>query len=91
MDTAERKTSLTFQTPQALGLAPQKDYLLFNVQERFARTIKGEAINPALSDIAIPGQSLQLFYLRTAPTNAPVHLWGGKRLSEVWDAEGRQA
>ena len=85
MDPRPQQTSLVFQSPQAMGLMPQQDYLLFNVHQRLARAVKGEAINSALTGIAIPGQSLQLFCLRPVPTNAPTHLWGGKRLSEMWN------
>jgi len=85
MDTKSQKTSLAFQAPQTFGLLPQADYILFNIHQRLARAIKGGAINQALSEVAIPGQSLELYYLRPAPTNAPFHLWGGKRISEAWE------
>jgi len=89
MDAKAQKSSLAFQAPQALGLLPQENYILFNVHQGVARTIKGEAINQAFSGVAIPGQRLQLFCLRAAPADAPAHLWGGKRLSEVWDGKAR--
>ena len=89
MEAKAQKTALVFQAPQTLGLSPEANYILFDVRQGLARTIKGEAINQAFSEVAILGQRLQLFCLRAAPTDAPVHLWGGKRLSEVWDGKAR--
>lgn len=84
------KTALEFQSPSVLGLAPQNDYVLFNVHRRIARTFRGDALNQAFSDISVPARSLQLFYLRRAPAPGPFHLWGGKRISEHWDATARK-
>ena len=30
---------------------------------------------------------MKLFYLRELPNDGPYHLWGGKRISETWDAQ----
>ena len=30
---------------------------------------------------------MKLFYVREVPHDGPHHLWGGKRISEKWDAE----
>ena len=38
----------------------------------------------------IPAHSLKLLYLRAVPDSAPFHLWGGKRISEHWDARKRK-
>jgi len=84
------KTSLDFQSPLALGLVPQNDYVLFNVHRRLAKTFRGDLLNQAFSDISVPALSLQLLYLRQAPAPAPFHLWGGKRISEHWDATARK-
>ncbi|MDI9372207.1 MAG: hypothetical protein QM840_04215 [Verrucomicrobiota bacterium] len=84
------KTALAFHSPEALGFEPHKDYVLFNVHRRLARKLRGDALNAAFSDLAISGGSLQLFYLREAPGQAPFHLWGGKRISERWDASARK-
>jgi hypothetical protein len=85
-----RKTTLEFRSPQALGILPQQDYVLFDGRRRLAKTVRGDNLNQAFRDIAIPGQSLQLFCLRAAPAGAPFHLWGGKRLSETWDGKTRK-
>ena len=85
-----QKTSLDFRSPEKLGIVPQEDYVLFDVRERLARMFKGDALSQGFADLSILGQSLQLFCLRLAPTNAPFHLWGGKRISEVWDGKTRK-
>ena len=90
MDPKDQKTALVFRSPQALGIRPQQEYVLFDVRQRSAKTIRGANLNQALSDISIPGQSLQLFCLCAAPAAAPFHLWGGKRLAETWDAKTRK-
>jgi len=90
MDSKARKTTLTFPSPQAIGISPEKDYLLFDVHQRTARTLKGKSLNRTFGDFSIPGQNLRLFYLRQLPAGAPFHAWGGKRIIERWDAHRRK-
>ena len=90
MDSKARKTALEFRSPQALGILPKQDYVLFDVRQRLTKALTGANLNQAFSDISIPGQSLQLFCLRATPADAPFHLWGGKRLSETWDPKTRK-
>jgi hypothetical protein len=84
-----RKTSLVFSSPETLGLLPKKNYLLFDVHQRTARSFRGDAINQAFSGISIPSQNLQLYAMRLQTPEIPQHLWGGKRISETWDAKKR--
>ena len=42
--------------------------------------------NPGLGNIRVPARGMKLFYLRELPHDSPYHLWGGKRISETWDA-----
>jgi hypothetical protein len=90
MDAKAQKTSLNFHSPHTLGVSPGKDYLLFDAHQRVAKTVKGNSLNQAFSEISIPGQNLELFYLREHPADAPFHVWGGKRISERWDARKRK-
>jgi hypothetical protein len=85
-----RKTSLEIRAPQALGFEAQGNYVLFDTHQRTARHLKGVGLNEALNAIAIPAESLQLFCLRQLPPEGAYHLWGGKRLSEVWDDQTRK-
>ncbi len=86
----DQQTSLDLRSPQGLGIVAQEDYALFDVQQRLAKAFKGATLSQGLADLSIRGQSLRLFYLRLAPANAPFHLWGGKRLSEVWHGKARK-
>jgi hypothetical protein len=90
MDTKAQRTSLTFHSPQTLGISPGKDYLIFDTHQRVAKTVKGSSLNQAFSEISILGQNLELFYLREQSADAPFHVWGGKRISERWDVRKRK-
>jgi len=90
MDAKEQKTSLNFHSPQMLGISPQKDYSLFDIHRHFARSVKGDSLDSAFNGIPIPGENLDLFYLREQPADAPFHVWGGKRISERWDVRSRE-
>ncbi len=90
MDAKAQQTSLTFHSLQTLGIAPEKEYLLFDFHQRTTKTFRGDALNQAFSDISVPGQNLKLFYLRQQPSDAPFQVWGGKRISERWDARKRK-
>jgi hypothetical protein len=85
-----RKTSLVIRRPESLGILPTKEYVLFDVHHRTAKTLKGDRLNACLSEVSVPGESLGLFYLRQQSADAPYHLWGGKRLSETWDGKTRK-
>ncbi|MDB6058574.1 MAG: hypothetical protein JWO95_2418 [Verrucomicrobiales bacterium] len=90
MSSELRKTSLQIRAPQTLGIDPQAHYVLFNIHQRTVKHLNGDRVNEALSEIAIPAQSLQLFAFRSQPADGPYHLWGGKRLSESWDRRKRK-
>jgi hypothetical protein len=90
MGTQPQTTALVFRSPKALGIRPERKFLLFDVHQRIAKVVAGDALNQAFSGITVPGQDLQLFILRQIPANAPYHLWGGKRLSEAWDPGRRK-
>lgn len=84
-----QKTSLQIRSPETLGIRPQNTYVLFDVQQRTAKTLTGDRLNEGFSEISIPGESLRLFSMRQTPADAPCHLWGGKRISETWDSNVR--
>jgi len=88
MDAKEQQTSVVFRSPHVLGILPERDYLLFDLHQRKTRSFTGDALNQALRDISIPGQNLRLFYLLplSKAADGPFHVWGGKRISERWDA-----
>lgn len=86
MNEARRETALEVHSPQTFGIAPEADYLLFDVIRHKAESLKGRDLNRAFGPVSIPGGSLQLYCLRALPPQRVCHLWGGKRISEEWDA-----
>jgi hypothetical protein len=86
----EQTTSLLFRSPKMLGILPGKHYVLFDIHQRKVTAFDGSALNQVLRDITVPGQNLQLYVMRERVADVPCHLWGGKRLSEVWDAGKRK-
>jgi len=90
MDAKEQRTSLAFHSLRTLGISPETNYLLFDVHERNAKIFRGDSLNQFFGTISVPGQNLLLYYLRPAPAGAPFHIWGGKRVSELWDAKRRR-
>lgn len=87
MSTEAQETSLTFRSPDCLGLRPDGHYELLDVNNGKSRRVEGnELLKRGLASVRVPGQGLKLFYVRELPHNGPNHLWGGKRISEKWDA-----
>src|SRR5262249_51349728 len=82
-----QKTSLEMRSLQNLGFEAQQTYLLFDTHLRTARRVNGGGLSEALKDISIPGQGLQLFSVRKVPFEGAYHVWGGKRITEVWDGQ----
>lgn len=89
MSPSDQSTSLKFHSPRPLSLAPKKDYLLFDVLRHNAKTVPGNELDDGFKDITVPGQNLQLFSLRQLRANEPIHVWGGKRISENWNSRKR--
>ncbi len=83
-------TAIMVHSPRSLGIVADKPYILFDVQRRNAVTLRGDKINQCLEKIRVPGENLRLFCLRSVTDDKPCHLWGGKRISEVWDAKTRK-
>lgn len=80
--------SLAFRAPDRLGFEPDGEYAVLDVNEGKCRQVGGKDLrNLGLADVRVPGRGLRLFYLRRLADDGPRHLWGGKRISERWDAE----
>lgn len=81
-----RETSLQVRSLDQLGIRPDGQYVLWEVNDRTGRFIEGrELLTHGTGLVAVPGRSMKLFYLRESPKDLPWHLWGGKRISEHWD------
>lgn len=89
MSREHRKTSLQLGDLRALGISADADYALLNIGDNLAKALKGGKLNAAFSEIDIPAERLQLFLIKPIDAAAPYHLWGGKRLSSVWQPQER--
>jgi len=85
MGQKRQQTAVELRALRELGLKPRGDYVLFNIQKRTARSLKGSALREALQAISVPAQGLELLCLRQLPVQGAYHLWGGKRIAEEWD------
>jgi hypothetical protein len=86
MNTEAKKTSLVMRSPDHLGIKPDGNYLLLEVNHRKGRRVDGkELLEQGIGIVSVPGRGMKLFYVRELPDNCPCHLWGGKRISEKWD------
>jgi hypothetical protein len=88
MNAEAKETSLAVRPPERLGLKPSGRYELLDVNEGKSCRVEGnERLKQGLGNFPVPGHGMKLFYLRELPHDGPHHLWGGKRISEKWDAE----
>jgi len=82
--------SLRLHSPERLGLRPNGTYAVLDVNDANCRRVDGaELAARGISGVRVPGRALRLFYLRRLPDGTPRHLWGGKRISERWDAQSK--
>ena len=90
IDSAAATDSLVVVDAPALGIDPAKQYGVFDVFERKYHPLAGEKVSDAWRELALPGDSVRLFYMREASNDRPQHVWGGKRIEERWDAANRR-
>jgi len=82
--------SLTLHALDRLGLQPNGTYAVLDVNGGECRRVDGDELaKRGLAGVRVPGGALKLFHLRRLPDDAPRHLWGGKRITEHWDAASR--
>jgi len=81
------KTSLVFHQPDKLSLAPDRRYVVYDVNLRTAVIVAGSELPRHFTDMALAARQLKLFYIRESPEGAVYHQWGGKRISETWDGQ----
>ena len=87
MDGEARDISLAIQSPERLGIRLDGSYVLLDVNDGKSRNVKGEELmNQGVGKVRVAGRGLKLFYFRELPHDRLYHVWGGKRISEKWDA-----
>jgi hypothetical protein len=82
--------SVNLHQPGKLGLDPAKIYGVFDVLERRYRRSPGNELNLLLQDVSLPGDGLRLLYMHRAANDRPQHIWGGKRIEELWQPERKR-
>jgi hypothetical protein len=88
MNAEAKETSLAVRSPECLGIRSDGRYVLLEVNDRKRQDYAVNLLlKQGLCNIHVPGRNMKLFYLRELPHDGPYHLWGGKRISEKWDAE----
>jgi hypothetical protein len=82
--------SISLHSPQELGIDPSQEYGLFDVVERTYQRSSGADLEGLFGSLKLPANGLRLLYLHPIAKDRPQHIWGGKRIEEIWDpAENR--
>jgi len=68
------------------SLASAGPTVIYNVHHRNAAIVSEGQADAPFSNVALNPFEVQLFHVRKAPEGAVYHQWGGKRISEVWNA-----
>ncbi|HPO16189.1 MAG TPA: hypothetical protein PLI09_22330 [Candidatus Hydrogenedentes bacterium] len=64
--------------------------VVYDVHQRKTMIIMDGLEGVPFSNIQLSPFQVRLFHLRKAPTGAVYHQWGGKRISEQWDAAAQK-
>jgi hypothetical protein len=76
--------------PEKLGIHSAKVYGVFDVLERTYRQSPGNELSSVLRDVSLPENGLQLLYMHRVASDWPQHIWGGKRIEELWQPERKR-
>ena len=91
MDGKAQETSLVIRSPGDLGLRPDGSFVLLEVNDGKSHRLRGQQLlKHGIGRVRVPGRGMKLLYLRELKHDGPHHLWGGKRISETWDAQSRK-
>lgn len=64
--------------------------VVYDVHERNAVTVAEGRAETSFVNVPLEPNQVQLFHVRKVAAGAAYHQWGGKRISEAWDAAGRK-
>jgi len=64
--------------------------VVYDVHQRSAQPVSGDQGSGPFSDLQLAPFDLRLLHVRTVPAEGLYHQWGGKRISERWDAATRK-
>ena len=86
MTDAEAVCSLAAPNETAVRLQSAGPVLYYDVHQRSIVRNPEQAEQTPFEAVPLRPYQTRLFYLRPARDASPLHLWGGKRLAETWDA-----
>ncbi len=84
------QTSLVFSEPTFPPLAGGRRWAIYDVNRRTVAIAFGNDMRKQFDGVTLTPLETRLVYVREAPEDVVFHLWGGKRISENWDAQARQ-
>ncbi len=80
------ETSVVFSEPLLEPLAGERTFAVYDVHQRSATPARGAAVLEQFANLHLAPNQTRLLYVREVPEYAVYHQWGGKRISENWDA-----
>ncbi|MCA1901304.1 MAG: hypothetical protein LDL53_03665 [Candidatus Hydrogenedens sp.] len=67
---------------------PQDEhYIFYDIHQRNAVSLQKNQIQKVFTEVPLEPYQMKSFYVRPISSDEPNHLWGGKRISELWDNE----
>lgn len=83
-------SSLASSDAPIKSLGASESVVVYDVHQRSRETVSGERGGGPFSDVQLTPFDVRLLYARIVPAGALYHQWGGKRISEQWDAARRR-
>ena len=69
------------------SMSKGKEFVCYDVIFRNPVRIRGDELENAFQEVSLDSYEVKALYIRPVGGEVPYHLWGGKRLSEVWDSK----
>lgn len=82
--------SLAYPAAPGQSLGSPASFVVYDIHQRRAVLVSGDQDRDPFSDMQLRPFQVRLLHMRKAPERAPFHQWGGKRISEHWDASTRK-
>ncbi|MGC8844340.1 MAG: hypothetical protein ACP5QY_00670 [Candidatus Hydrogenedens sp.] len=80
----KQKCGVTNLTDYVVG---DKKYISYDIQQCDAVKVTKQQVPEIFIEVPLEPYQMKVFYLRAVLEELPYHLWGGKRLCEVWNNE----
>ncbi|MFA6243818.1 MAG: hypothetical protein WC655_22945 [Candidatus Hydrogenedentales bacterium] len=90
MNATPATTTLEFHKHDLAALKGDGRVSVYDINQRSVSLAEGDEVFALFKDRALAPNQLQLLYVRGVPAAGVYHQWGGKRISETWDASARK-